>query len=39
MSCDDEKIIKKDTLLFKLMLHQYDDEISRNESIDSKTVR
>lgn len=36
MSCDDEKIIKKDTLLFKLMLHQYDDEISRNESIDSK---
>ena len=36
MSYDDEKIIKKDTLLFKLMLYAYDDEISRNESIDSK---
>ena len=36
MSFDDEKIIKRDRLLFKLMLHGYNDEISRNESIDSK---
>ena len=39
MSFDDEKIIKRDRLLFKLMLHGYNDEISRNESIDSKNSR
>ena len=26
MSEDDEKIIKQDKLLFKLMMHTYDDE-------------
>ena len=36
MSEDDEKIIKQDKLLFKLMMHTYDDENKRNELIDSK---
>ena len=32
----DETVIKQDKLLFKLMMHNYDDEIRRNELIDSK---
>lgn len=36
MSEDDEKIIKQDKLLFKVMMHTYDDENKRNELIDSK---
>ncbi|WP_296807656.1 hypothetical protein [uncultured Methanobrevibacter sp.] len=30
MSEDDEKIIKQDKLLFKLMMHTYDDENKRS---------
>lgn len=36
MSTDDETVIKQDTLLFKLMMHNYDEEVRRNELIDSK---
>lgn len=36
MSTDDEKVISQDTLLFKLMMHNYDEEVRRNELIDSK---
>lgn len=36
MPTDDETVIKQDTLLFKLMMHNYDEEVRRNELIDSK---
>lgn len=33
---DDGDVIQQDTLLFKLMMHYYDEEVARNELIDSK---
>lgn len=35
----DDKTLKRDKLLFDLMIHAYDEDVSRNELIDSKNCQ